>query len=217
MHRKRMAATLGSLAAAGVLLSGCGSNDGAASASSSSPSQNPSARITPTSSARPDFPAVPENATMTLSTNLGDIVIAMNPAAPVTDGSMAYLSSQGYFNNTNCHRIVTSGIYVLQCGDPEGTGRGGPGYKFEDENLPAYGPDNYPAGTVAMANSGPGTNGSQFFIVYENTTLPPSYTIWGQVVSGMDIVKQVAQAGVVGGGTDGKPVTTLTIESTTVQ
>lgn len=95
-------------------------------------------------------------------------------------------------------------------------------WSYRDENLPANAPGNYPAGTIAMANSGldsngNGTNGSQFFIVYKDTSLPPSYTIWGVVTSGLDIVKRVAAAGVVGGGTDGTPVQKIAIESVNVK
>ncbi|MDQ1249230.1 MAG: peptidyl-prolyl cis-trans isomerase, partial [Actinomycetota bacterium] len=159
---------------------------------------------------------VPANATMTLNTNQGVIAIAMDPAAKVTDASMAYLAAKGYFNNTPCHRLTTQGIYVLQCGDPTGTGTGDPGYEIPDENLPAGTPGNYPKGTVAMANAGPNTNGSQFFIVYQDTTLPPSYTIWGTVTQGLDVVEKVAAAGVAGGGTDGPPALPVTIATATV-
>jgi peptidyl-prolyl cis-trans isomerase B (cyclophilin B) len=144
-------------------------------------------------------------------------VIEMNPAAPTTDASMAYLADKGYFDGTSCHRLTTAGIYVLQCGDPEGTGMGGPGYEIPDENLPAEAANNYPAGTVAMANAGPNTNGSQFFIVYQDTTLPGAYTIWGKVVEGLDTVQSVAAAGVAGGGADGAPAETVTIEKATVK
>lgn len=144
--------------------------------------------------------------TLTLATNCGRIIIATLPKkAPQTVNSMLWLAQEGYFNNTLCHRLTTSGIYVLQCGDPQGTGSGGPGYQLPDENLPKEGAKNYPAGTVAMANAGPGTSGSQFFIVYQDTELPAGYTIWGRVLKGLDIVKEVAAAGVVGGGTDGAP------------
>ena len=140
----------------------------------------------------------------------------MDPAAEVTDASMAYLAADGYFNNTPCHRLTTQGIYVLQCGDPTGTGTGGPGYEIPDENLPENTPNNYPKGTVAMANAGPNTNGSQFFIVYQDTTLPPNYTIWGTVSQGLDVVEKVAAAGVQGGGTDGPPALPITIQTATV-
>jgi peptidyl-prolyl cis-trans isomerase B (cyclophilin B) len=106
---------------------------------------------------------------------------------------------------------------VLQCGDPTATGTGGPGFELPDENLPTADGVNYPAGTVAMANAGPGTSGSQFFIVYEDTTLPASYTIWGEVSSGLDIVKKVAEAGVAGGGTDGSPAAPIGIEKAVSQ
>ena len=154
---------------------------------------------------------------MTLNTNLGTIVIAMDPGAPITDASMASLASDGYFDGTSCHRLTTEGIFVLQCGDPTGTGRGGPGYQIPDENLPPTEPNNYPAGTVAMANAGPNTNGSQFFIVYADTSLPAAYTVWGKVTEGLGIVEQVAAAGVQGGGADGTPAQPLTIETATVQ
>ena len=118
---------------------------------------------------------------------------------------MVFLTQQGFFDLTSCHRLTTAGIFVLQCGDPKGDGTGGPGYQLPDENLPTAGADNYPAGTVAMANAGKGTGGSQFFLVYQNTTLPPDYTIWGKIASGLDVVRYVASQGVQGGGTDGPP------------
>ena len=135
---------------------------------------------------------------------------------------MTALAKDGYFNQSLCHRITTSGLYVLQCGDPTASGSGGPPFQYDDENKPTNSTNNYPAGTVAMANSGldangHGTNGSQFFIVYKDTTLPNSYSIWGTVTKGLDIVKKVADAGVVGGGTDGKPVMTIAIESVIVK
>ena len=105
----------------------------------------------------------------------------------------------------------------MQCGDPTGTGTGGPGFNIPDENLPQQIDNNYPAGTVAMANSGlPGTSGSQFFLVYQDTTLGPDYTIWGSITSGLDILQTIASAGVVDGGADGAPLTGVTIESTKV-
>lgn len=155
--------------------------------------------------------------TMTLATNCGDIVIDTLPAeAPATVASMAFLTEEGYFDLTACHRLTTEGIFVLQCGDPAGNGTGGPGYSIPDENLPAEGAANYPAGTVAMANAGPGTGGSQFFIVYEDTTLPSGYTIWGKVTKGLDVVTGIAAAGVEGGGTDGPPAQRVVIEKATL-
>jgi peptidyl-prolyl cis-trans isomerase B (cyclophilin B) len=154
---------------------------------------------------------------ITLATNCGDITIRTLPdAAPETVRSESFLASQGFYDGTLCHRLTTQGIYVLQCGDPAGDGTGGPGYSVPDENLPADGPANYPAGTVAMANAGPGTSGSQFFIVYEDTTLPGAYTIWGQVTEGLDIVRSLAGQGVLDGSGDGPPLQPIGIESATV-
>ena len=153
----------------------------------------------------------------TLVTNCGNIVIRTEGVkAPVTMTSLTRLAKAGYFNASLCHRLTTSGLYVLQCGDPTAIGTGGPGFSYRDENLPKSGVNNYPAGTVAMANSGPNTNGSQFFLVFANTTLAPSYTIWGKITSGLNIVKGVAAAGVVGGGPDGPPKQTLAIEKVIV-
>ncbi len=155
--------------------------------------------------------------TLTLTTNCGDIVIALDPKAPATVSSAVFLAQDGFYNNTSCHRLTTAGIFVLQCGDPLGDGTGGPGYTVPDENLPAAGTANYPAGTVAMANAGPGTSGSQFFIVYDDTTLPGDYTIWGTVTEGLDIVKEIASVGVSNASGDGAPTQPVFIESATVQ
>ena len=157
-------------------------------------------------------------ASITFTTNQGEIVIETVPAlAPLTVNAMAALAQKNYFDNTICHRLTTEGIFVLQCGDPTGTGTGGPGFNIPDENLPQPIDNNYPAGTVAMANSGlPGTSGSQFFLVYQDTSLGPDYTIWGSITSGLDILQTIASAGVVDGGADGAPLTGVTIESTKV-
>ena len=156
-------------------------------------------------------------ASITFTTNQGEIVIETTPAlAPLTVNAIAALAQKNYFDNTICHRLTTEGIFVLQCGDPTGTGTGGPGFNIPDENLPEAVENNYPAGTVAMANAGPGTSGSQFFLVYQDTTLGPDYTIWGSITSGLDILQTIASAGVVDGGADGAPLTGVTIESTKV-
>jgi peptidyl-prolyl cis-trans isomerase B (cyclophilin B) len=156
-------------------------------------------------------------ATISFTTNQGEIVIETTPSlAPLTVNAIAALAQKNYFDNTICHRLTTEGIFVLQCGDPTGTGTGGPGFNIPDENLPEAVENNYPAGTVAMANAGPGTSGSQFFLVYQDTTLGPDYTIWGSITSGLDILQTIASAGVVDGGADGAPVTGVTIESTKV-
>jgi peptidyl-prolyl cis-trans isomerase B (cyclophilin B) len=144
---------------------------------------------------------------LTLKTNCGDVAIALDKRAPKTAAAMSFLANRGFFNQTQCHRLTTQGIYVLQCGDPTATGSGGPGFSFKDENLPKAtgGSAVYKRGTVAMANSGPNTNGSQFFLVYKDSPLPPNYSVWGQITSGLSILDQIAGAGVVGGGGDGNP------------
>ena len=123
-------------------------------------------------------------------------------------------SSKGYFNNTPCHRLTTAGIYVLQCGDPTGTGSGGPGYTHSGREPQAHA--TYPAGTVAMANTGqPHTGGSQFFFVYANTDLPRQYTPFGHVTAGLDVLQRIARAGSdnSNGAGDGRPLQPVVIES----
>lgn len=161
-----------------------------------------------TFSAAPAPPATPPAlALWTLATNCGFILIELDAAAaPATTASLDFLSEQGYYDETFCHRLTTTGIFVLQCGDPSATGTGGPGYQLAEENLPPAGERNYPAGTVAMARSAqPGSTGSQFFLVYDDTTLNPDYTIVGRVVQGLETLQAIAAAGVEGGGTDGFP------------
>ena len=155
--------------------------------------------------------------TFTFVTNCGNIVVTtVGAKAPITLTQLSTLARGGYFNNSLCHRLTTQGLYVLQCGDPTATGGGGPNFTYRDENLPAEGLNNYPAGTVAMANSGPGTNGSQFFLVFADTTLGANYTIWGTVTQGLEIVKAIAKAGVKGGGADGAPSQQIEIRRVTV-
>ena len=157
------------------------------------------------------------SAEFSIITNLGEIVIETFPdKAPLTVNALASLAQDNYFNNTICHRLTTEGIFVLQCGDPTGTGAGGPDFNIPDENLPQPIENNYPAGTVAMANAGPGTSGSQFFLVYQDTTLGPNYSIWGKITKGLQIVQSVASQGVNGGGSDGAPAQSVTIESVAV-
>ena len=153
--------------------------------------------------------AKPLPKTMTIETNCGVIVISMLPKkAPLTITKLSALAKAKYFNSSFCHRLTTDGIYVLQCGDPTASGSGNPtGWKgFADENVPTNVPNNYPAGTIAMANSGPNTNGSQFFIIYANTTLGPNYSIWGKVTKGLDLIKKIAEVGAYKiNQTDNKP------------
>ena len=146
-------------------------------------------------------PQVPQSAsTLTLQVAVGSgkqpatITVALRAAkTPCTVNSIAFLATAKFYDHTTCHRLTTAGIFVLQCGDPGGTGSGGPGYTFDDELSHA---ETYPTGTVAMANAGPNTNGSQFFIIYrDSTTLLPSYPVFGTVSTGLDVVTQVAAGG----------------------
>lgn len=146
----------------------------------------------------PTTPAYKGQVPVTVKTNLGDLGLTLDASkAPCTTNSFAYLAAKKYFNNTKCHRLTTGGegsLRVLQCGDPTATGSGGPGYKFANENTTGA---KYTRGVLAMANAGANTNGSQFFIVYgDSTELPADYTIFGKVTSGMDVVDRVAKAGV---------------------
>ncbi len=170
---------------------------------------DPAARKAPL----PPTEAVPadEVYTATLATDRGDVVLEMDSAeAPCTVNSLRSLAEAGYFDGTTCHRLTTEGIEVLQCGDPTGTGGGGPGYQFADENLEGA---TYPRGTVAMANAGPGTNGSQFFLVYGDSELSPDYTPFGRITSGLEVLDAVAKAGSddSNGPGDGKPKLPVTI------
>lgn len=168
-------------------------------------------------------PAVAEGRTWTgtIRTTAGDVGVSLDgAAAPQAVASFVTLAQDGFFDRTPCHRLTTSGIFVLQCGDPTGTGTGGPGYDFGPiENAPADGV--YPAGTIAMARAqSPDSMGSQFFLVYEDTTLPTDgggYTVFGTITSGLDVVQAVADAGVADGSGDGIPAMTVTIEGVETQ
>ena len=153
---------------------------------------------------------------LTLTTTCGTIQAELyGDKAPKAVSSAVFLSGKKFWDGSACHRLTTENIYVLQCGDPTGTGSGGPGYSFGPvENAPADG--NYPAGTLAMARtSDPNGNGSQFFIVYKATSLPGGYSIFGKVLSGLDIVQKVAAGGAQPAG-DGKPVRAISLVSTSV-
>ncbi|MFF9913083.1 peptidylprolyl isomerase [Streptomyces sp. NPDC013457] len=192
----------------------------------------PSDAATPTPSATESKAPEPAMAvdkkatyTMSLKTNRGDIGITMDAAkTPHTVNSFKHLADKKYFDGTKCHRLTTEGIFVLQCGDPKGDGTGGPGYTIPDENLDALGKAGadgsvtFPAGTVAMANTmQPDTGGSQFFLVYKDTKLPPQFTPFGKIdTAGLKVVEEVAGGGVEGGAKDGAPKTAVTIEKATV-
>ncbi len=179
------------------------------------PAGEPAVAVTPP----PDGPPPTAGATAaTITTSQGPITIALEPeVAPCTVQSFVSLAQQGYFDGTTCHRLTTSGtLAVLQCGDPTGTGSGGPGYSFADETTADM---VYDRGTVAMANSGPDTNGSQFFLVHGDSQLPPDYTVFGTITEGLELLDAVAAAGVspdAGSPTDGAPATPVEIETVTV-
>lgn len=143
-----------------------------------------------------------------LDTNCGEVVIEVYPLkAPVSVNSQKFLTEQNFFDGTPCHRLTTQGIFVIQCGDPLGSGIGNPGYTLPEENLPESAANNYPAGTVALAKSSqPNTSGAQFFVAYKDTTLGADYTIFGKVVRGLAIFENIAAAGTLNGLTDGKPL-----------
>ncbi|SDS48746.1 peptidyl-prolyl cis-trans isomerase B (cyclophilin B) [Paraoerskovia marina] len=156
-----------------------------------------------------------------LTTSVGEIGVTLDgAAAPAAVANFVALADAGYFDGTDCHRLTTAGIWVLQCGDPTGTGTGGPGYSFGPiENAPADGI--YPAGTIAMARTAePDSMGSQFFIVYQDTELPTDgggYTVFGTVTSGLDAVQAVADEGTADGASDGSPATPVTIEGVEIK
>ena len=166
--------------------------------------------------------------TMTMDTNLGTITTAVDRSkAPCTAEAFTYLGSKKFWDNTKCHRLTTEGIKVLQCGDPTATGKGwresdgsgGPSFRYAEENLPTNAKPAYPKGTVAMAKTQqPSTTGSQFFIVYADTDLPPDYTVLGKVTQGLDIVEGVAKAGTdnANGKGDGHPKKEVTIKTLTM-
>ncbi len=163
---------------------------------------------TPGKVAQPTKAAKPLPKKFTFTTNCGVIEVTLNQKAPITITSLAALIKGKYYDNSLCHRLTTQGLFVLQCGDPTLTGAGSPtGWKgYKDENLPKNVTNNYPAGTVAMANSGPATNGSQVFFVYEDTSLGANYTIWGKITKGLDIVQYVAKQGAISKDSSGKLV-----------
>jgi peptidyl-prolyl cis-trans isomerase B (cyclophilin B) len=223
-------ATLAAAALCAALLASCGGDDGdgatdagpeTAETTGSEPAAGaaceyaedgmpPAKEVEPP----PAEPAATGPVPVELSTSAGAIGAELDGATtPCTVNSFLSLAEQGYYDDTQCHRLTTDGIFVLQCGDPTGTGTGGPGYSYADE---LSGDETYPAGTLAMANAGPDTNGSQFFIVYDDTQLPPSYTVFGQLDdAGLDVVRKVAAKGTANGGSDGPPKKTVTIESVT--
>lgn len=170
-------------------------------------------------------PTDPAEVSVSMMTDQGPIGLMLNNGqSPCTVNSFISLAAKDFFSGTQCHRLTTSPMLsVLQCGDPAGDGTGGPGYEFDNEyptdqyslgDPAAQRPVTYPRGTVAMANAGPGTNGSQFFLVYKDSMLPPQYTVFGRIQDdGLATLDKIAAAGVQGGGDDGSPVTKVTVKS----
>jgi peptidyl-prolyl cis-trans isomerase B (cyclophilin B) len=170
-------------------------------------------------------PTDPAQVSVSMVTNQGHIgLLLANNESPCTVNSFASLAQQKFFDDTKCHRLTASPTSsVLQCGDPGGDGTGGPGYQFANEyptdqykpgDPAAHDAVTYPRGTLAMANSGPNTNGSQFFLVYKDTQLPPEYTIFGKIQQdGLATLDKIAKGGVAGGGADGPPAAEVTIKS----
>ncbi|MVU77824.1 peptidylprolyl isomerase [Nocardia sp. ET3-3] len=187
------------------------------------PSQKPADK--PVSAPGTDNISTAGEVKATMTTSQGPISMTLNPGeSPCTVNSFESLAKQKFFDNTSCHRITTGkGLQVLQCGDPTGSGMGGPGYEFDNEyptdqydanDQAAQFPVAYKRGVLAMANAGPGTNGSQFFLVYGDSQLPPQYTIFGTIDdNGLATLDKIAAAGVQGGGQDGKPATDVNIQS----
>ncbi|MGO1446827.1 peptidylprolyl isomerase [Corynebacterium casei] len=161
--------------------------------------------------------------TVNFTTNQGEIPMELDRAlAPCAVNAITDLVDQGYYDDTICHRMTTGGLAVLQCGDPTGSGSGGPGFQFANE-YPTDELDDtavqsiYPRGSIAMANAGPDTNGSQFFLNYADSTLAPDYTYFGNVTEeGLETLDAIAETGVEGGASDGAPAEEVRIESATL-
>jgi len=177
---------------------------------------------------KPKIQKFTKNKVITFSTNCGDVVIeTFSKSAPVTTSMLSGLVAGKFYNKTLCHRMIYSqSAALLQCGDPTASGYGGPLFQFDDENLPKAQMNNYPAGTVAMANStqlkngvlvNQNSNGSQFFIIAADTTLDPFYTVWGRVTKGLEIIQAVVNEGTVPGSVNGEPNFKLAIEKATVR
>lgn len=148
-----------------------------------------------------------------LHTSAGDITISLNTKeTPITVNNFLYLAQNKFYDQTIFHRVIDG--FMIQGGDPRGDGTGGPGYKFADEEFSGE----YKRGTVAMANSGPNTNGSQFFIMHQDYGLQPNYVIFGQVISGIEVVDKIATAQVTNSfsGESSKPVEPVSIDSVTI-
>ncbi len=174
------------------------------------PVDGSAARVVAFAKAPPTCLDAAKTYSVVVKTNVGSYTADLDATkAPLAVNSFVYLARYHFFDNTPCHRIIPS--FVVQCGSPDGSGNGGPGFGFADE-LPAAG--QYKLGSLAMANSGANTNGSQFFVISgaQGIALPPKYTLFGQVTSGLDTVSKLDALG----SAAGTPITAVTIESVTV-
>lgn len=204
-----------------MVAAACGttsSNAGAGTAASTKGSQVSSSSSGQKKWSQPPSMQIDQNKTYTatIKTTKGDIVVNLFAKEdPVTVNNFVFLANQGYYNNVPFHRIIKG--FMIQTGDPTGTGAGGPGYTFKDEPVTR----DYTPGTVAMANAGPNTNGSQFFIVDGDYSgkLPKNYTIFGQVTQGMDVVHAIADTpvGPSAQGEMSKPQQPVSIESVSIK
>ncbi len=220
---KRPLAVLATLASVSLLAS-CGEDEGS-TASDQQQGDGPSCTYAESGDAAKEVDLPPNRATVsgtvagTIATSIGDLGVELDAdSSPCTVNSFVSLAEQGYFDGTTCHRLTTAdaGIQVLQCGDPTATGMGGPGYTIEDEVTPDT---TYPAGTLAMAKTAaPDSGGSQFFVVYGETPLPPEYTVFGTIDdAGLEAVSEAAAKGTTSGGPDGQPKVAVDIESVTIE
>ncbi len=172
-----------------------------------------------------NVPTTDDNVSVSMDTSQGPIGLSLDATkAPCTVNSFASLAGQNYYDATPCHRLTTAdSLKVLQCGDPTGAGTGGPGYQYANEfptdqyaDDPAalQSPVLYPRGTIAMANAGADTNGSQFFLVFGDSQLPPNYTVFGTIdETGLATLDKIAAAGVEGGAQDGAPALATTLNT----
>ena len=242
-NRKRTAIIGASVVAVAAIAVGTvvlwpSSNKPKAAASADTASSTPSAAASSPAAAKATYTITPKknegswktepamtvdtaaNYTATINLGQGAVTLKLDAKdAPHTVNSFVFLAGQHFFDGVYCHRITTQGIYVLQCGDPTGTGSGGPGYSFKDENLTAASikGGTYPAGTVAMANSGANTNGSQFFLVYKDSQLPANYTPFGTITGGMNVLNAIAAKGEndANGPGDGMPTDPVIMNTVT--
>ena len=162
----------------------------------------------------PGEPAHTSIVPTTVKTNQGDLEMQLyGDKAPCTVNSFAFLAQKDFYDKTECHRMTSGGLNVLQCGDPSASGSGGPGYRYANENTDGA---TYTEGTLAMAHTKqPDSNGSQFFMVYKDSQLPPEYTVFGKITKGLDVLKKIAKGGTEPAG-DGRPKKKVEIQDVTI-